>query len=262
MASYLVTGAARGIGLEFVAQLSADPNNTVFALVRNKATASRLESLPGINIMVLEADVTDPKALENAAKEVSNATGGKLDYLINNAALLNLAGPDLNHFTSPDELEKDLVDHFRVNTVGPAHCINAFLPLLRKGSAKKVITISTGGADTDIAVKLSWTTAPGYAISKAAVNMLVAKYAAQFKSEGFVFLALSPGFVDTTTAPLTPEMVEVYKGFHEKIIQLWPDFKRPMTPQESVKLQLDVIHRWTVEDTGAFVSPHGNKEWF
>ncbi|KAJ7755009.1 hypothetical protein DFH07DRAFT_920785 [Mycena maculata] len=262
MASYVVTGAARGIGLEYVAQLSADANNTVFALVRNKATATRLESLPGNlpgnNITILEADVTDPKALENAAKAVSGVTGGKLDYLINNAALVKIGGPGLTQFTNPDDLEKELLDYFRTNTVGTVHCINAFLPLLQMGSVKKVITITTGGADTEFVLKAKHMGSAGYSISKAAVNMVVAKYAAQFKSEGFVFLALSPGFVDTSTLKAAPETV---KGISKTLTQITPAFKGAMTPQQSVKLQLEVIYRWTVEDTGAFVSHHGNKAW-
>ncbi|KAJ7776875.1 hypothetical protein DFH07DRAFT_951488 [Mycena maculata] len=219
MPSYAVTGAARGIELEFVAQLSADPKNTMFALVRNKTTATRLESLPGKNITILEADITDPKALEIAAKEVSSATGGKLDYLINNAALAIPA--------NPADIEKDFIDHFRVNTVGTAYCINAFLRLLQKGSVKKVITISSAGGDADVTVK---TSLPGYARSKAAVNMLVAKYAARFKEEGFVFLALTPGFVNTSCAAPTPAALTAYNEFHQKILRIAPGFKGSMTP--------------------------------
>ncbi|KAJ7431744.1 hypothetical protein B0H11DRAFT_2128955 [Mycena galericulata] len=256
MASYVVTGAARGIGLEFVAQLSADANNSVFALVRNKATSNRLESLPGKNITVLEADITDPKALERAAKQVSDATGGKLDYLINNAAIVKMGGPGLTQYADPDELEKDLIEYFRINTVGTVHCINAFLPLLRMGSAKKVVTLSTGAADTGLVLKANLTGSAAYALSKAAVNMVVAKYAAQLKPEGFVFLAISPGFVDTSAAP-----ADNVKGMTATLTQLTWGFKGPMTPQEAVKLQLEVIYKWTVEDTGAFVSHHGNKEW-
>lgn len=77
------------------------------------------------------------------------------------------------------------------------HTINAFLPLLRAGSLKKVITISTGVADLEFVLKSELALGAPYAISKAAVTMAVAKYAVQFKSEGFLFLALSPGFVNT-----------------------------------------------------------------
>jgi NAD(P)-dependent dehydrogenase (short-subunit alcohol dehydrogenase family) len=79
--------------------------------------------------------------------------------------------------------------------------INAFLPLLEKGSVKKVITISSGVGDLDLTILSGNATDGPYAISKAATNMVVAKYAAQYKDAGFVFLALSPGLVNTSTAP-------------------------------------------------------------
>lgn len=40
-----------------------------------------------------------------------------------------------------------------------------------------------------------------------------------------------------------------------------PDFKGPITPEQSVKMQLEVLNRWTVENTGAFVSHFGTKQW-
>ncbi|KAJ7879675.1 hypothetical protein B0H13DRAFT_2051119 [Mycena leptocephala] len=261
MASYVVTGAARGLGLEFVIQLSADPHNTVFAVVRKKATAERPDGLLGNNITILEADITDAKALASAANEVSKITGGKLDYLINNAAILNPDRAGLTTFENPDDLEKDLIQHFKVNTVGTVHCINAFLPLLRMGSAKKVVTISTMAADPEAILKTNHYGAAAYSISKAAVNMAVAKFAAQLKAEGFVFLTISPGVVNTSIAPPTPETEERWKGMTKGLTLIAPGFKGPMTAQESVKLQLEVIYKWKVENTGAFVSHNGNKEW-
>lgn len=53
--------------------------------------------------------------------------------------------------------------------------------------------------DADLTVFAGIPNQAPYSISKAAVNMVVAKYAAEYKAEGFVFLALSPGLVDTTT---------------------------------------------------------------
>ncbi|KAK7063705.1 hypothetical protein R3P38DRAFT_2756566 [Favolaschia claudopus] len=85
MSSYVVTGASRGIGLEFVKQLSANDKNQVFAVVRNKSKATFLQDLSRKNVTIVEADVTDAKALGLAAAEVAKATGNKLDYLINNA---------------------------------------------------------------------------------------------------------------------------------------------------------------------------------
>ncbi|KAJ7082538.1 hypothetical protein C8R43DRAFT_909667 [Mycena crocata] len=260
MPSYVITGAARGIGFEFVAQLSADSQNTIFAIVRNKTTATKLNLLPQKNITVLEADITDVKAL-NATGEVAEATDGKLDILINNAALTGPPGKTLDSFPSPETLEKDLLDHFKVNTVGVVHTINAFLPLLRKGAMKKVISLSTGLADAEYAVRTGADTFAPYSISKAALNMVVAKYAVHLKAEGFTFLALRPGLVNTSTAPPTPEQIGGFMQMLAKIQMFAPNFEGPISPKTSVKMQLDVINKWTVEDTGTFVSHYGNKEW-
>ncbi|KAJ7665071.1 hypothetical protein DFH06DRAFT_985760 [Mycena polygramma] len=264
MSSYVVTGASRGIGLEFVKQLSADGENTVFALVRNQTTATNLTELSRNNVIVLEADVTDPKALELAATAVSRATSGKLDYLINNAAMPHFSGLPLDQFPSPEALETDLLVNFKNNTISVVHCTNAFLPLLRNGSVKKVITLSSGVADTEFTLSGGAVGQVGYAISKAALNMVVAKYAAQYKADGFVFLALCPGVVDTSataTGPPSAEALEEMKLLGPAIAKVAPHFKGPITTEESVKMQLEVINRWTVEKTGAFVSHFGNKQW-
>ncbi|KAJ6489672.1 hypothetical protein C8R47DRAFT_1274208 [Mycena vitilis] len=264
MSSYVVTGASRGIGLEFAKQLSANEENTVFAIVRSKKTATHLDALSRKNITVLEADVTDAKALELAATAVSKATGGKLDYLINNAAMPHFSGLTLDHFPSPEALETDLLDNFKNNTISVIHCTNAFLPLLKNGSAKKVITLSSGVADTEFTLSAGAIGQVGYAISKAALNMVVAKYAAQYKADGFVFLALCPGVVDTSptaTGPPSAEAVEEMKMLGPAIAKVAPHFKGPDTTEKSVNMQLEVINRWTVQETGAFVSHFGNKQW-
>ena len=137
--------------------------------------------------------------MQAAADQVSETTGGKLDLLLNNAGFVSdlTAFKNLTEF-EPDVLEKDLMSSFHVNVVGVAHTTNAFLPLIRKGEWKKVITISTGMADNDLTNGYGVDMAGPYAASKAAVNTLVAKYNAAFgKSEGILFLAISPGAVDT-----------------------------------------------------------------
>ncbi|KAJ6461999.1 hypothetical protein C8R47DRAFT_1058235 [Mycena vitilis] len=258
MPSYVVTGAARGIGFEFVNQLSSDSANTVFAIVRKKATASELVKLSRRNVTVLEADITNPKALKLAATEVSKATGGKIDYLINNAGKSNHPGFRIDGFPSPEALEHDMLDNFKTNTIGVVHAINAFLPLLKNGSAKKVLTLSSGLGDLPGTLLAG---APGevsYSISKAALNMVVAKYAAQYKADGFVFLAICPGAVKMTLLPVGDD--EESKMLGPAFLKLAPDFKGPISPEESVKMQLEVFNRWPVAETGAFVSHFGNRE--
>lgn len=88
--------------------------------------------------------------------------------------------------------------------MGVIHSTNSFLPLLRKGNTKKVVTISSGGGDRDFVMQMGFGRMVAYGASKAAVNMIVAKFAVKLQNERFIFVALSPGLVDTTaTAPGT-----------------------------------------------------------
>ena len=92
----------------------------------------------------------------------------------------------------PQTLIKDLQVSFEINTV------NSFIPLLRKGQEKKVFTLSTGMADIDLINQIDVAVAAPYSISKAAVNVAIAKYSALYKREGILFMAVSPGVVDTS----------------------------------------------------------------
>lgn len=76
---------------EFLRQLSSDPNNTVVGLVRDPAGTKQkvAAELPDrSNIHILAGDLTDYDSLKSAAAETSAITGGSLDYLIANAALM------------------------------------------------------------------------------------------------------------------------------------------------------------------------------
>lgn len=120
MPSYVVTGASRGIGArlprllsqtvltktqyEFIRKLAKDQSNTVIGLVRNKAaTEERLAKDSIKNVTIIEADITDFAAQQKAAAETATLTGGSLDYLINNAALLFTASDtmDISELYSP-----------------------------------------------------------------------------------------------------------------------------------------------------------------
>lgn len=97
----------------------------------------------------------------------------------------------------PELLEKDLLDSFNINVVGGIHLINLYLPLILKGTAKKVIAISTGMADIDMIAKFGVTNAAPYSISKAALNAAIAKFSAQYSGQGVLFMSISPGLVNT-----------------------------------------------------------------
>ncbi|TFK51902.1 NAD(P)-binding protein [Heliocybe sulcata] len=265
MPSYAIIGASRGIGLEFLKQLSADPKNTVFGIARNPAGSPKLASINAANVHLLKADLTDRKSLDSAAAEVSKVTGGSLDVLINNAALLS-SGKEQQSLGAfgPDEQEllaEGFREAFNVNVIGVVNSINAFLPLLKKGSLKKVITLSTGIADLDFTLKSEFALSPAYCASKAALNMVIAKYAVEYKSDGIAFLAISPGVVITSEAPPTPEDLEVFKKLMVSFRKDYPDWKGPITPEESITAMRKVIDGFTIEESGQFLSHWGNKRW-
>lgn len=215
---------------------------------------------------ILASDITDASAIQAAADATAKITGGSLDLLINNAGL---SGDDPSAFTNvqdlkPEEVNQYFTASFNANVIGIAITTNAFLPLIRAGSLKKVITISTGMADADLVTKFSVANAASYAISKSGTNMLVAKYHASLgSSENILFLAISPGVVDTSEGKvMPPEIMEKVMEMMGKFAVYAPDFKGPITGEESVKMVDAVIEKATVEkDGGAFVSHFGDKQW-
>ncbi|KAH0841660.1 hypothetical protein AYO21_01106 [Fonsecaea monophora] len=263
MPSYVVTGASRGIGYGFIQYLSRNPDNIVVGLVRDKVATDKKVQQDGLkNVTILQADITDRQSLNAARDVVKTLTGGSLDYLINNAAYVShlTTGKFLDEFENdPAPLDEDIKTAFETNVVGVIYTINAFLPLIKKGRVKKVVTLTTGMADLDFVNELGvWESAP-YSMSKAAVNIAVAKYSARYKEDGILFVSISPGVVDTAAAK-APGV----EGLVQKFLKAAPNFPGPMTPLESVEQVLKVVDSKSVEngDGGAFMSHHGNKNWF
>lgn len=95
-----------------------------------------------------------------------------------------------------EELEDNLAKLNQANIAGNIHLFNLFLPLILKGKVKKVITISSGHGDLDFINSLEVENSALYAAYKAALNVIVAKYSAQYKKDGVLFVSISPGVVD------------------------------------------------------------------
>ena len=76
--------------------------------------------------------------------------------------------------------------------------MNAFLPILRKGVAKKIVIMSTQGSKPDIVFKLRIPTMAAYGTTKAALEMVMAKYAVLLEKENFTVISVCPGLVDTS----------------------------------------------------------------
>ncbi|PCH42771.1 NAD(P)-binding protein [Wolfiporia cocos MD-104 SS10] len=227
MPSYVVVGASRGIGLEFVRQLA---NSTHLSALVTDANC--------VNVHVVQSDVVDHRAMKAAAEEVAALSGGAVDVLIHNAA--RMYGPNfyrgLTNYEDDDTLDAEFMQSFQVNVLGIIHSVNAFLPLLRRGAAKKIILVSTGAGDRDVVWRARFDSAAAYGVTKAAANMVAIKYAVQLEPEGFVVVALSPGTVDVSaTAAEEPDefsRVELAR-IVENVKKVVPGH-RSLTPAESV----------------------------
>jgi NAD(P)-dependent dehydrogenase (short-subunit alcohol dehydrogenase family) len=86
---------------------------------------------------------------------------------------------------------------FQTNILGNMHFINLFIPMVLKGKAKKVIALTSGHADLEFINEFEAGVQPLYAASKAAMNVIIGKYNAEYKKDGVLFVSVSPGVIDT-----------------------------------------------------------------
>jgi NAD(P)-dependent dehydrogenase (short-subunit alcohol dehydrogenase family) len=267
MSSWVIVGASRGIGLEYVQQLSSDSSKTIFAIIRNRATASKLTELAAErkNIQIVLTDIGNPQKLLVAAEEVSWATGGGLDVLIFNAFLPgteNILLP-VSAFAGKEEaLERELVEPLKANAAHLITTVNTFLPLIRKGSAsaRKIIYITSGNGVPDVSRVAGIPNLLGYCVSKAAGNVIMAKYHAELSVEGIKTLSLSPGWVDTDSG--RPPTQEAFNQLLAAFQKIEPNLKGMISTETSVRLQLKVIDDLDDTKSGMVLSQNGNTDWF
>ncbi|KAJ7311934.1 hypothetical protein JRQ81_006255 [Phrynocephalus forsythii] len=218
--SILVTGSNRGIGLEFVRQLTETPDcpEHLFATCRNpdgprgKALRDLADKHPNIHVVQLE--VENQASVKAALGTVESYLEGKgLNLLINNAGV--------DTFDTLQTVEQqEMLSTFNINVVGPILVVKEFLPLLKR-AAKGAETegMSCGkAAIINISSKLG-SIGEGfeevqdlfyaYRASKAALNMVTACLARELKVDEILCTAIHPGWVKTDMgtekAPLTVE---------------------------------------------------------
>jgi NAD(P)-dependent dehydrogenase (short-subunit alcohol dehydrogenase family) len=177
MPNAIVTGANRGIGLEFCRALSAR-GYAVTALCRQSNAA-----LDGLPANVYEGyDVTDGAVIDEFASTIEQRS---IDILINNAGIL--------HNVSLNDLNLDSVRRqFEVNALGPLRVTGSLIPALRNG-AKIALLTSRMGSIADNESGGSY----GYRMSKAALNAAGVSLAKDLSSRGIAVAILHPGYVKT-----------------------------------------------------------------
>lgn len=192
----LVTGAARGIGREVARQLAERGMVVLLAARGNKAEAAARELRgDGRDVRPLALDVTDEASVE-AARRVVEGGLGRLDALVNNAA----AYADWSETASTADLAVTR-RVFDTNLFGTWQVVQAFVPLLRASAHPRLVVVSSGaGSHGEPQFGLAaGGSAASYGISKAALNALVAKLAAELADTPILVNAVDPGL--TATGP-------------------------------------------------------------
>lgn len=186
MATWLVTGAGRGIGLGLSTRLLARGDH-VIALVRHLDSAHELQKTTGAGerLTVLEADVTDGLSLRQACASLAVR---HIDVLVNNAGVYLERGKG-----ALDADLEALATTLMVNTVAPMRVIQAFAPLLGGASGtSKAVTISSAMG--------SFKSTGGqfvYRTSKAAINKAIQSVAPELLHKGIIAFVMHPGWVRT-----------------------------------------------------------------
>ncbi|RYF24046.1 MAG: SDR family oxidoreductase [Oxalobacteraceae bacterium] len=193
----LITGANKGLGFAIARQLG-ERNHSVWLGcrddVKGEAAASTLRE-SGIDAWAVQLDVTDPVSIARAAATIE-ATTDRIDVLVNNAG---------THFGPPPPTDQEPTDQvkaiFETNVFGVLSVTQAFLPLLRKSDAGRIVMMSSGLGSLSETLDMrseNWSVGfAGYCASKAALNMLTIKLAKELDGEGIKVNAADPGLTAT-----------------------------------------------------------------
>lgn len=223
----LITGANRGIGLEFVRQL-ATRDERVFATCRRPAGALALHNLqaqyPDL-VSITALDVANPRSISESHAAICTQTG-TLDLLINNAGI-NI---DDGGFGALDLDAMQSV--LTVNSIAPMLITQQYLNLIKAGSQPKIVNISSGLGSLK---NLNPTGHYSYSASKAALNMYSLRLSHDLKDTGIIMIMLHPGWVKTDMG-----------GPHAAI-----------TTQESIKSMLQFIDNLTMANSGGYYDYKG-----
>lgn len=228
MPSVFITGANRGLGLEFVKQYALD-GWKVFACCRDPQKAKTLTTLSLKYSSFLEVhrmDVTKAASIKTLAKHLANEP---IDLLINNAGVLYNRSWEIGSINY-----KTWEQTIAVNLVGATRVLEAFSNHVILGEGKQMVTISSQLASITHATSNSDI---AYRASKAAINMVVKCVADALKDHKITCVAVSPGWVQTDMGTLSADLTTFY----------------------SVKSMRTLLSCIGLESSGNFLNYDGNK---
>jgi NAD(P)-dependent dehydrogenase (short-subunit alcohol dehydrogenase family) len=227
MPTVLITGANRGLGLEFTKQYAED-GWQVIACTRHPALAEDLNQLAQKylkQIAIHKLEVADFKQINELASKIKDQP---LDLLLNNAGIY---GGEQKFGTL--EPEKWL-QVFTINTIAPIKVAEAFLPNLLEGHKKQIVSVTSkmGSIDDNTSGNFY-----AYRSSKAALNMANKSLSIDLKSQGITAIVIHPGWVQTDMG----------------------GDNAPTKPYESVSGMRKTIANLTLSDTGKFYEYTGKE---
>lgn len=223
---YLVTGTTRGIGLAFVKNLAANPENFVYATVRSQDKVAAILDLGFKNVKPVVIDMT--QSLDDFKKAFEVIGDDIIDVVIHNAGMLlrDVTGPTI------EQSIESYTTLFETNFLGTVKVYQAAYPYLYKGEGlKKFVALSTLGA-TMGGMQIN---TGGYGVSKVGINFFIKQLSCESAQstnpaiKNSISLAIAPGMVLTDMA----HQSEV------DLSQLPQDLL--ITPEESVKRMMEVI---------------------
>ena len=195
----LVTGGNRGIGLEVVRQL-AQAGHTVVIGARDADRGELAEAAliaEGLDVASVRCDVTDPAGIAAAADHIADRYG-RLDVLVNNAGI----APDE---PQPSELALDVLRRtYETNVFGVFTVTKAFLPLLHKSPAGRIVNVSSGAGSLALVSRPDWRkewNGLSYNTSKSALNALTVAFAVELRDTPIKVNAVNPGYTATDMSP-------------------------------------------------------------
>ncbi len=220
MTTILVTGASRGLGLEFVRQYAA-AGGDVIATCRDPTAAPQLAAIAegaAGRVRLEPLDVTDHGAVDRLAAKLRSAA---IDVLINNAGDIGPRDPGLTRLREQLFGTMDFAAWRRVlevNTLAPLKIAEAFLENVARSAQKKMIFVSSAtGSNAEGKHPVI-----AYCSSKAALNKVVSMMAMTLKDRGIICAALCPGHVKTALGGegATLEAPESIAGLRRVIAEL------------------------------------------
>jgi NAD(P)-dependent dehydrogenase (short-subunit alcohol dehydrogenase family) len=187
----LVTGGSRGIGRAISRRLARDGASIVLHYHRNRAAAEETAAAIGRDVRLARADLSSYEEIERMFRGISEPSGTRLDFLINNAGIWK-ASPLGS--TPPAVMDEILNTNIR----GPFQITQCALPLMNDGG--RIVNISSVAGRTGIAGGRSL-----YGASKAAIDSFTRNWALELAPRGILVNAVAPGYVfsDMTASHLS-----------------------------------------------------------